>query len=104
MAGLAFDGRSGGVSEWLRCAAYASAHGVLMAPHHDPQIHGQLVAAVPNGLTVETFPEAARDPIWSELFSVRPEIKDSYIEIPDGPGFGIEVDEKVVEKRGTKVP
>ncbi|MCL4534281.1 MAG: mandelate racemase/muconate lactonizing enzyme family protein, partial [Bacteroidetes bacterium] len=89
---------------WLKVAAIANVNNALMAPHHDPQIHGQLVAAVPNGLTVETFPEAARDPIWSELFAVRPEIKNSYIEIPDRPGFGIEVDEKVVEKRGTKVP
>ncbi|MCL5026833.1 MAG: mandelate racemase/muconate lactonizing enzyme family protein [Chloroflexi bacterium] len=99
------DGReTGGVTGWVMVAAIANVNNALMAPHHDPQIHGQLVAAVPNGLTVETFPEAARDPIWSELFAVRPEIKNSYIEIPDRPGFGIEVDEKVVEKRGTKVP
>ncbi len=93
---------AGGVTEWLKVASVANVNNVLMAPHHDPQIHAHLVGAVPNGLTVETFPEAARDPIWGELFSVRPQIKGSYIELPDRPGFGVEVDEKVVEKRGIK--
>ena len=60
---LQFDcTRAGGVTEWLRIAAYASAHGVLMAPHHDPQIHGHLVAAVENGYILEVFPNTVRDP------------------------------------------
>jgi L-alanine-DL-glutamate epimerase-like enolase superfamily enzyme len=101
---MAFDcTQTGGVTEWLKVAAFANVHNVPMAPHHDPQIHAHLVAAVPNGLTVETFPDGERDPLWSELLAVRPEIKNSYMEIPDKPGFGIELDEKVVAKRGTKV-
>ena len=55
---LQFDcTRAGGITEWLRAAAYASPHGVLMAPHHDPQIHGHLVAAVENGAVLEVFPD-----------------------------------------------
>jgi L-alanine-DL-glutamate epimerase-like enolase superfamily enzyme len=95
--------RTGGVTEWLKVAAIANVHNIPMAPHHDPQIHAHLVGAVPNGLTVETFPDAERDPIWRELLAVRPEIKNSYMEIPDRPGFGIELDEKVVAERGTKL-
>ncbi len=38
---MQFDAtRAGGVTEWLRVAAYAAAHGILMAPHHDPRVHG----------------------------------------------------------------
>jgi L-alanine-DL-glutamate epimerase-like enolase superfamily enzyme len=48
--------RAGGVTEWLKVAAYAASHGVLMAPHHDAQIHGHLVAAVPNGHVLENSP------------------------------------------------
>lgn len=101
---MAFDcTQTAGVTEWLKVAAFANVHNIPMAPHHDPQIHAHLVAAVPNGLTVETFPDGERDPVWNELLAVRPEIRNSYMEIPDRTGFGIELDEKVIVKHGTKI-
>lgn len=90
--------RAGGVTEWLRVAAYAAAHGVQMVPHHDPQIHGHLVAAVPNGFGVETFPNPERDPLWQELYTSRPEIRDGVLELTSAPGFGFELDWKTVER------
>jgi L-alanine-DL-glutamate epimerase-like enolase superfamily enzyme len=96
--------RAGGPTEWLKIAGMAASHHVQMAPHHDPQIHGHLCASVPNGLILETFPDPARDPIWGELFAVRPEIKNSEIVFPeDRPGWGLELDEKVMKKRAVKV-
>ena len=74
------------MTEWLRVAAYAAAHGVLMAPHHDPQIHGHLVAAAENGYMLEVFPNAARDPVWDGLFAVKPEIVAARSSCPTGPG------------------
>lgn len=89
---MQFDAtRAGGVTEWLRVAAYAASHGVAMAPHHDPQIHGQLIAAVPNGHVQEVFPNPVRDPLWEALFDGRPEIEDGVLQVPDRPGFGFEV-------------
>ena len=90
--------RAGGVTEWLRVAAYASAHGVLMAPHHDPQIHGHLVAAVPNGHVLESFPNRQRDPLWDELLVGRPQIRQGIASIPDRPGFGFEINPAALEK------
>ena len=90
--------RAGGVTEWLRVAAYAAAHGVRMVPHHDPQIHGHLVAAVPNGFGVETFPNPERDPLWQGLYRQRPEIRDGYLHLTDDPGFGFELDWTFVER------
>lgn len=84
--------RAGGVTEWLRVAAYGAAHGVLMAPHHDPQIHGHLVAAIPNGHVLEVFPNRQRDPLWDDLFTGRPEIAAGVLTVPDRPGFGFDVD------------
>lgn len=84
--------RAGGITEWLRVAAYASAHGVLMAPHHDPQIHGHLVAAAENGHVVELFPNAARDPVWNGLFRHRPDVREGTVILPERPGLGIELD------------
>ncbi|MFC1908394.1 mandelate racemase/muconate lactonizing enzyme family protein [Chloroflexota bacterium] len=95
--------RSAGPTEWLKVAGMTAMHNILMAPHHDPQIHGHLVAAVANGLILETFPDPIRDPIWGELFKVRPEIKNGEMELLELPGWGIELDEKVMDKRAVKI-
>ncbi len=89
---MQFDAtRAGGVTEWLRIAAYAACHGILMAPHHDPQIHGHVLAAVPNGHIQEVFPNPARDPLWADLFIGQPEITDGVMHVPDRPGFGFDL-------------
>jgi len=96
---LEFDAtRSCGVTEWLRVAAYAHAHGVLMATHHDAQIQGHLAVAVPNGYCVETFPNSKRDPLWEMLFTFRAEVSKGLLRLNDEPGFGFGIDWKVVEK------
>lgn len=101
---LQFDAtRGGGVTEWRKVAAIADAHNIWMAPHHDPQIHVHLVGAVPNGLILESFPNPERDPLWQKLYSKGAEIKGGYCAVPDRPGFGIEIDEKSLQKYGTKV-
>jgi len=101
---LQFDcTRAGGVSEWLRVAAYASAHGVLMAPHHDPQIHGHLLAAVPNGHIQEVFPNPVRDPLWSRLFTEQPQVLNGELVLGDRPGLGLTLDRDVLEHYSTKV-
>lgn len=100
---LQFDcTRAGGVTEWLRVAAYASAHGVLMAPHHDPQIHGHLVAAAENGYVLELFPNAVRDPVWAGLFSSKPDVRDGTVILPARPGLGIELDRDFVAYHTTE--
>jgi len=98
---MQFDAtRAGGVTEWLRVADYASAHGVLMAPHHDPQIHGHLVAAVPNGHVLEVFPNKQRDPLWDELYLNRPDVLEGLFTLPESPGFGIELNPDALRKYG----
>jgi L-alanine-DL-glutamate epimerase-like enolase superfamily enzyme len=73
---------------------------IKLAPHHDPQVHGHLVAALPIGEIVETFPTGDRDPIWEEMFSIRPEIQNGELRLLDRPGWGFDLDEEVLEKRG----
>lgn len=92
--------RTAGITECLKVAAMCAVHNVRLAPHHDPQIHGHLVAALPVGEILETFPTADRDPIWAELFSLRPEIHNSELTLLDQPGWGIELNEKTLETRG----
>jgi L-alanine-DL-glutamate epimerase-like enolase superfamily enzyme len=95
--------RAGGVTEWLKVAAYAAAHGVAMAPHHDAQIHGHLVAAVPNGYMLEVFPNPLRDPLWEELFTGRPRVTQGVLRLPDSPGFGFGLNPEGMRKYATQV-
>jgi L-alanine-DL-glutamate epimerase-like enolase superfamily enzyme len=101
---LQFDAtRAGGVTEWLRCAAYAGAHGILMAPHHDPQIHGHLVAAVPNGYVLEVFPNPVRDPLWSELFLEQPPVVGGELVLGDAPGLGLVLNRETLARYAARV-
>ena len=101
---------SGGPTEWLKVAAFCSTMDIPMAPHHGPNIHAHLVAAIPNGLFVEYFPNPAdyeseeelfpvRYDLMREGFSVFPEVVDGEMILSDRPGWGIEMDEDVVAKR-----
>ena len=92
--------RSSGITECLKVASLCATQNVRLAPHHDPQIHGHLVAALPVGEILETFPTADRDPVWAELFSVRPEIHNSEMTLLDRPGWGIELNEDTLQARG----
>jgi L-alanine-DL-glutamate epimerase-like enolase superfamily enzyme len=90
--------RAGGLTEGLRIAAYALAHGIQVAYHHDPQIHGHLIAALPHGYCVEGFPSVPRDPFWHQLFKRRPELEAGVLRLSDDPGFGVEIDWKMAER------
>jgi D-galactarolactone cycloisomerase len=90
--------RAGGLTEGLKVAAYAATKGIWVAPHHDPQIHAHLLAAIPNGLILETFPDPQRDPIWDRLFEERPVIKDGTLTISDKPGWGLTLDRETLAR------
>lgn len=89
-----FDGtRHAGFTEALRVAALAEQHGVMIAPHTAPELHGHLVAALPRcSFGVESHGDAARDPLSHHLFTERAQTRDSYVYLNDKPGFGIEID------------
>ncbi|ALM86035.1 mandelate racemase/muconate lactonizing enzyme family protein [Bordetella sp. N] len=96
---MEFDAtRSGGITEWLRVAAYAHLHGVLMATHHDPHIHGHLAASAPNGDCVEVFVDENRDPLWARLFTERAQLRDGHLHLNDLPGFGFDIDWDLVKR------
>jgi D-arabinonate dehydratase len=88
----------GGVTEWRRIAAMASLFHVQMAHHEEPQIGLHLLASIPHSLYVEIFPSYARDPMWFDLPVEQPKIRDGYMELPSGNGFGIALNEEIIAK------
>ena len=89
---------SGGVTEWRRAVGLCAVHGIELAHHEEPQIAAHLLAAVPNGTYVECFPDPERDPLWASFIKNRAPIANGIIEVPAGPGFGLQLDWELVEK------
>lgn len=88
----------GGPTEWLRAAAICRSVGVMMLHHEETVVSSHLLGGTSNGLYVDCFPSADRDPIWSGLLVDRPKVADGKIEIPTEPGFGIHFDWDMVAK------
>ncbi|MDB5921725.1 MAG: hypothetical protein JWN13_661 [Betaproteobacteria bacterium] len=97
---LQFDStRAAGFTESLRVAQLAEQHGVFVVPHHSPEIHAHLVAALPEvGYCVESHASDTRDPLPHQIFPERVIFRDGYIHLTDKPGFGLDIDWKSVER------
>jgi D-galactarolactone cycloisomerase len=91
--------RAAGFTEALRIAALAEQHGVIVAPHSAPEIHGHLVLALPRGaFGVESHGGVDNDPLAHGLFREYPKLRDGHLHIGDQPGFGLEPDWQFVER------
>jgi D-galactarolactone cycloisomerase len=88
----------GGVTDWLRAAALCATAGVEMAHHEESQLSQHLLAAVPHGTYAECFADPERDPVWQTMWTNRPQVKNGYIEVSRGAGFGIELDQEMVQR------
>ena len=101
---MQFDAiKNGGLTELIKIAAYCEANGVLLAPHHVPHFHVQMAAAIPHAAWVESFDNAKQHVAWLDLFTDYPEVRDGYMECHDRPGWGIELNEPFLRKKGTLV-
>ncbi len=86
----------GGVTEWRRIAAYASAHGLPMAPHGNPHIGSHCVGGVPNGLIVEAgMYMGIKSEIPLIVEPLRPD--NGYLSLTEEPGFGFKVDREAIK-------
>ena len=92
-----------GITEWRKIAGMASMCHIQMAPHHEPPLHGHLLASVPNGYILEGFANPDRDPFWFEIYDKKPRIEKSVLYLDDTPGLGIEWRQKAIDQYGTKV-
>ena len=88
----------GGVTDWRRSAAMCWSAGVRMAHHEESQIALHLLTAVPHGTYVECFADPERDPVWQRMWANRPAIRDGKMALGSGPGFGLELDQAMIER------
>lgn len=87
--------KAGGITEYRKIAALASAFHIPVAPHGSPYMAVHLLASTPNALIMETYPgvKSKYNPVL-KLFAV----KDGYIKAPEVPGLGIDPDPELIEK------
>jgi L-alanine-DL-glutamate epimerase-like enolase superfamily enzyme len=84
--------RVGGITQWMKVAGMAEAFNLPVVSHLVPELHVHLVAAVPNGLTVEYMP-------WSlRLFAETPAIEDGHLVVPKTPGLGLAFDQAAIKR------
>ncbi len=87
-------GRSGGIWEGKKIAALAETYNAQVAPHLyagpvEWAANIQLAASIPNILMAETI----ETPFHSALIKNTIQVEGGYIELPKGPGLGIDFDE-----------
>jgi L-alanine-DL-glutamate epimerase-like enolase superfamily enzyme len=80
--------RCGGITEWLRVAAVAAAHGLQISGHCAPHLHAHVAAAVPNLRHLEWFADHVR--IEELFFDGTLDPSDGILRLdPTAPGNGL---------------
>ena len=84
--------RVGGITQWMKVAGMAEAFNLPVVSHLVPEIHVHLVAAIPNGLTVEYMP-------WTlPLFEETPRLDRGELVVPAKPGLGLAFDQAAIKR------
>jgi L-alanine-DL-glutamate epimerase-like enolase superfamily enzyme len=84
--------RAGGITQWMKIAGMAEAFNLSVVSHLIPEIHLHLVAAIPNGLTVEYMPWTLR------LYEEAPAMEGGRLVVPKKPGLGLTFDQAAIKK------
>src|SRR2546427_1900387 len=84
--------RVGGITQWMKVAGMAEAFNLPVVSHLVPEIHVHLVAAIPNGLTVEYMPWTLR--LWEEA----PRLDHGQLVVPAKPGLGLAFDQAALKR------
>ncbi|PYN92934.1 MAG: hypothetical protein DMD91_31320 [Candidatus Rokuibacteriota bacterium] len=84
--------RAGGITQWMKIAGMAEAFNLPVVSHLVPEMHVHLIAAIPNGLTVEYMPWTLR------LFEETPAIENGQLVVPKKPGLGLAFDQATLKR------
>ena len=84
--------RAGGITQWMKIAGMAEAFNLPVVSHLVPEMHVHLIAAIPNGLTVEYMPWTLR------LFEETPKIENGQLVVPKKAGLGLAFDQATLKR------
>jgi L-alanine-DL-glutamate epimerase-like enolase superfamily enzyme len=84
--------RVGGVTPWRKIAGIAQAHGIPVCGHVVPEIHVQLLSAIPNGHLVEYVPRSAG------ILESMPRLEKGELLAPSAPGLGLTLDDAALRR------
>jgi L-alanine-DL-glutamate epimerase-like enolase superfamily enzyme len=86
----------GGVTEFMKVAAMAQAHGLDIAPHGDQQAHLHLLAAIPNARLLEFYPPEV-NAMAVDIYLHAPAVNaDGTVTVPEVPGAGLDPNDKAL--------
>ncbi|WP_254547124.1 mandelate racemase/muconate lactonizing enzyme family protein [Halomarina pelagica] len=97
--------KCGGLGEYVKIATVCDLYGIPIASHNISSPVGTVAgahvsAAIPNFVCMEWH---SRDVPWWNEFAVRtgergPILEEGYVDVPEGPGLGIEIDRDLAEE------
>jgi len=92
----------GGITELYKIGAIAESQHIMMAPHNTNSAVGtvaslHLDAVMPNFLIQEYHAEFY-EPHYFEVISGLPRQIDGYLDLPEGPGLGVSVNEELLDR------
>ncbi len=86
----------GGLTAALRIAELARKHGIPLVPHRGGEIWGLHLLAAGYGEDLAEKVMGVRDGLSDELWLGEPQPHDGRLVLPDGPGFGVEINESLL--------
>jgi L-alanine-DL-glutamate epimerase-like enolase superfamily enzyme len=94
-------GRVGGIQEARNICTLAQSYGILVSPHNYSSgillaATIQLMASVPNTQLLEI--DTSDNAIYQELLVEPLEIENGFVKVPQFPGLGVKLDQKILEK------
>jgi L-alanine-DL-glutamate epimerase-like enolase superfamily enzyme len=107
--------RCGGITEWVKIATLAETYNLSMAPHAGGRVSATIVAAVPNGLIVESFERSQyKKPVTTMLkfqqdtglnfYKIDLMPRKGWIKLPQEPGLGLDPNLDAIELYRQKYP
>ena len=95
---------TGGITDWLRIHAFATAHGIPVSPWNLQAVHLHMAAGLPNVQWIEYFmPDNALLAFQTRLLK-GPALRETvtpegvFLLPPDAPGIGLELDPAIAEE------
>ncbi len=95
---------TGGITDWLRVHAYATAKGIPVSPWDLQSVHIHMAAGLPNVKWIEYFmadnallefqTKLIIGPVCEEVVTE----EGVFLKAPSGPGIGLELDKEVAER------